>query len=251
MSTTSSVQGQPVVNTSCKDCVFAEYDGITQVGCEAHILEKYQEATEVIEAYDEEKEFFVIPGTVCPYKRTAKWKHVNAENRLDLARKELSMDYEVTIVVDKDGSKIEDTIGSLMEQSKRPNRVNILVPNPAVKFDRSKVAECLVPWTVETRIEDEKGSDRNHLRNIIRKHRSPLVVYIKAGRTFEDTELFESLEKKIIDDHFQFGMIRISDTEFIVPKICYDYFNFMAESTVPSICAVAEQEGVIDLCNLK
>jgi hypothetical protein len=250
MSTSSNASGQPVVNTSCKDCVFAEYEDITQVGCNANnILEKYREAGNVLDAYDDEKEFCVIPGIVCPYYRNVKWKYANASNRLEQARSELTMDYDVVIVVD--GGNIVNTLGSLMEQTKRPSKITIVAPNPAIKFDKQSVFDCLVPWTVEERNENENGLDRNHVRNVIRRQKSPLLVYIKAGTTFDDIELFSNLEKTIIDDQFQFGMIKISDSEFIVPKVCYDYFNFMAESTVPSICAVAEQDGVIDLCNLK
>lgn len=251
MSTTSKQSGQPqTVNTSCKECIFADYDDITQIGCSADILQNFHDSGAVIEAYDEDKEFFVILGSACPYYRTSKWKYADDVNRLEIARSELRMDYEAVIVVGS--GRVEDSIGSLMEQSKRPSKIHIIAPNPNISFDRSKLSECLVPWTLETRVENqEHNKDRSNLRNIIRKVKSPLVTYIKSGTIFEDRELFSNLEKKIIDERFEFGLIRISPSEFIVPKTCYDYFNFMVESKFDSICDIEEQEGMIDLCNLQ
>ncbi len=251
MSTSSKQPGPQLANTSCKACVFAEYDDITQVGCEAHQLEKFRETAEVIEAYDEEKEFFVIKGMTCQFHRPQNWKYAKATNRLEQARDEIKLDYDVTIIVDEAHKSVLPTIETLMKQSKRPNRINIVVVDPTIEFDRETVLGCSVPWTVETRIENEHAADRNYLRNIIRKQKSPLVCYVKAGTTLKNPDLFSMLEKMVIDEQFQFGMIKISDSEFIVPKVCYDYFNFMIDSKIKSICEMENEEGIIDLCSLK
>ena len=50
--------------TSCKKCKFAIYDGQTQTGCEDNRIEKYLEQDRCFEAYDNEKEFYVI-RTLC------------------------------------------------------------------------------------------------------------------------------------------------------------------------------------------
>ena len=58
-------------STPCRDCVFAKYDGETQTGCLAgDRVDKFREAgVEVLEAYDDEKEFFIIKDKVCLYYR--------------------------------------------------------------------------------------------------------------------------------------------------------------------------------------
>lgn len=70
------------MDTSCKDCVFARYTGVqherqTQVGCEFNLIEKYKQLGVVVdEAYDDsipEREFFVVRGRLCRYKRNNEW----------------------------------------------------------------------------------------------------------------------------------------------------------------------------------
>ena len=42
--------------TSCKECLFAKYEGITQVDCELGKIDMYRKhGTEVAEVYDEYK----------------------------------------------------------------------------------------------------------------------------------------------------------------------------------------------------
>ena len=58
------------IETSCKNCVFARWKGRRQTGCEANRLSHFTP----IEAYDEEKEFYVIP-TICTYYRPPIWNN--------------------------------------------------------------------------------------------------------------------------------------------------------------------------------
>lgn len=60
------------LQTSCKDCVFAAYEGKTQVGCEAGRIESFMEDDYVIWAYDDEKEFYVVDA-LCNYFRPPTW----------------------------------------------------------------------------------------------------------------------------------------------------------------------------------
>ncbi len=61
------------LTTSCKDCLWAVYNDKTQVGCEFNKIEQYKLAgKQVIEAYDDDKEFFAING-VCFYGRLPGW----------------------------------------------------------------------------------------------------------------------------------------------------------------------------------
>jgi hypothetical protein len=60
------------VRTSCRGCVFAEFNGKTQSGCEFNRLETFQSQGRLVEAHDDFKEFNVIEG-LCNYHRTAEW----------------------------------------------------------------------------------------------------------------------------------------------------------------------------------
>lgn len=54
------------IHTCCKNCVFAKYDNKTQIGCELNFIEKYKNSGAVIlEAYDEDLEFYLINTKKC------------------------------------------------------------------------------------------------------------------------------------------------------------------------------------------
>ena len=60
------------LHTSCKECVFAVYEGDTQVDCSADRLSILQKNNSVIEAYDKDREFYVV-DCFCNYFRPPKW----------------------------------------------------------------------------------------------------------------------------------------------------------------------------------
>jgi hypothetical protein len=60
--------------TACKNCLFAVYDENTQVGCTLGRIKKWQDQFKVIDAYDEDKEFYVIKG-VCNTVREPGWNN--------------------------------------------------------------------------------------------------------------------------------------------------------------------------------
>lgn len=62
------------IHTPCKNCVFAKYDGITQTDCHLSYIEKYKKSgIEILEAYDNEKEFYIVNDKKCIGYRENKW----------------------------------------------------------------------------------------------------------------------------------------------------------------------------------
>ena len=68
----SSAKENRRLETSCKECVFAIYNNETQTGCKHERVGKFRDRDELIEAYDDDKEFYVI-SRVCNYFRSQKW----------------------------------------------------------------------------------------------------------------------------------------------------------------------------------
>ena len=60
--------------TACKNCLFAIYDGKTQTSCQLGRIEKFQDLDQVLDAYDDEKEFFVVKG-ICNAVRESGWNN--------------------------------------------------------------------------------------------------------------------------------------------------------------------------------
>lgn len=62
------------IHTPCKNCVFAKFDDKTQVDCFLKYLDIYRNnGIEVLEAYDDQQEFFVINDKKCIGYREKKW----------------------------------------------------------------------------------------------------------------------------------------------------------------------------------
>lgn len=77
------------IHTSCKNCVFAKYDNITQTACELNYIEKYKKNNiAILEVYDEDKEFYVINDKKCIGYRENKWfnqyglEHASLEKKI-------------------------------------------------------------------------------------------------------------------------------------------------------------------------
>ena len=51
---------QDQIKTNCRDCTFSIYEGQTQTGCEANRIDTFRDQGYLVEAYDEEKEFYLI-----------------------------------------------------------------------------------------------------------------------------------------------------------------------------------------------
>jgi hypothetical protein len=62
------------VHTPCKNCVFATYNDKTQTDCALKYLDIYkQQNVDILDVYDDDKEFFVINNKKCIGYREPKW----------------------------------------------------------------------------------------------------------------------------------------------------------------------------------
>lgn len=103
--------------TSCKECVFAIYSEKTQTSCAADRISKLKPY--VIEAYDDEKEFFVI-DRICNLYRPSGWNN----NVLDIqkAKDESSITFDVLINCDNITNEYVDKIKDELKNIKYPKK---------------------------------------------------------------------------------------------------------------------------------
>ena len=97
---------QDQIKTSCRDCTFAVYEGETQTGCEADRIDTFRDQGYVIEAYDDEKEFYII-------KRLCNISTHDKDATLQNARDKVSLAFDLfvecsNIKLDVDVQKIAD-----------------------------------------------------------------------------------------------------------------------------------------------
>jgi hypothetical protein len=70
------------IHTCCKRCVFAQYEEKTQTGCLLNYIDKYKNiGSEILEAYDEDLEFYIINNKKClGYREDTYFKKIGMEN---------------------------------------------------------------------------------------------------------------------------------------------------------------------------
>lgn len=120
-------QEVPILVTSCKDCVFADYEENTQTGCNRGKLDILKDRKiPIVEAEDLTKEFFVIQATCFDY-RPPEWGDAYEGKEEERVSKEQLLRYNVGIIVDKDHSLegIKSTFDSLTSQARPPSKVVI------------------------------------------------------------------------------------------------------------------------------
>ena len=153
------IQATSPILTSCKDCVFAVYSGVTQTGCQLGRIDIYQNRGDVLEAYDDEREFFVLKDSLCLAKRNQEWatKH-QGENLVSLVEKSLAyMNYEVLVFVDNDLENLQKTIDSIVRQSLKPARIVFVNKPPLVNPEM--LIQIANNTGLEWRIENVVDSD--------------------------------------------------------------------------------------------
>jgi hypothetical protein len=83
---------QEKIKTSCKDCLFAIYNGKTQVSCAANRISLFGD--HVLEAFDDDKEFYVI-DRFCNYHRQTEWN--NGEIDFQKLKKETDIPFDLFV----------------------------------------------------------------------------------------------------------------------------------------------------------
>ena len=147
-------------DTTCKDCIFATYKDITQIDCSMNRLDTFRHlGYEIIEAYDHDREFYVIKKKTCPYKRTKKWKYYDADEK-DQREKiadEIRIRYKAIVVHNGNLDDLLLTVHSLLQQSIKPSNIVVILQESFKEHRLAILGELKtidIPWRIEN-IKDE------------------------------------------------------------------------------------------------
>jgi endogenous inhibitor of DNA gyrase (YacG/DUF329 family) len=112
----------PQIKTNCKTCQCAIYENKTQKGCSFKRIQKFGD--NVIEAYDDEKEFYIIKR-FCNYFRNQNWN--NGVLDLEKIKHESSVSFDIIIDCSNLDTDIdtESVIQILSDMNYYANKVNI------------------------------------------------------------------------------------------------------------------------------
>jgi hypothetical protein len=183
------------IHTNCKKCVFSIYEGDTQTECALKYLDIYRSKNvEIIEAYDEEKEFYVINNKKCiGYREPSFFNRLNMSsstledkivkyNQLNCINYFLILDTK-TMSVDE----FEKSLRDISTLNIKPSKLIIIrYVNKQKDLAYSIIEDMLkkyslvnMPWRINT-ILDEDMSIENILYGIItQNNKSRFVAYSK------------------------------------------------------------------------
>lgn len=212
------------IHTTCKDCVFAIYDHITQTGCGLNYITKYnQKNIEVLEAYDDTKEFYIINNKKCIGYRENKWfKQFKLEDAdiSDKIKKYKETNYlDYMVVIDLKNMCLNELDQLFLQISSctiQPKQVIIVrYSDSELSFPYSKIEEILknhsvkYKWRIQT-ILDLSLSKDSIITNITSlSHKYRFIAYITDfntslckivdytnGLVHEDLDQFEVISNK-------------------------------------------------------
>lgn len=189
------------VHTPCKQCICAKYDKNTQIDCLLNYIELYKNNNiEILEAYDNEKEFYIINEKKCIGYRENTWfekrniDNLSIEEKVEYIKKGHFLHYMLIIDLKTINiANLEDLLKQSASLNIKPQKI-ILVryqnENKNFPYESLKVLidQYLpnIPWRIQTMLIDRTKEDILHeLVNVNKKYR--FVLYINSFN--QDMEL--------------------------------------------------------------
>lgn len=221
-------------HTSCKDCIFARYDGKTQGWCNANYLEndygtiKHVNGS-VIEVQDENKEFFVVDGIYCYGKRKKKWGDRIDENKwLDQLKIENKLFYQVIIFVGDSFEDLKITMKSLMEQNPKPIHITAVRPFDN-KVKPTKIVNYFTGIDARWNIKNIANPDLTNeqiIDMVIESNPMPYYSVFKSGFKVPK-KFFKTIDKKIYNNTLKFAVLlpNSSDNGMVVSTSIHKLYD--------------------------
>lgn len=190
------------LHTSCKNCIFAIYDGITQIDCVAGQIQKFKDnSIEIIEAEDNEKQFYVINNKLCRLARSKSWqerqKTKNLTKLLTAAKKESVIKYHLIVNIDTDIKKLQKFIKNINKQTIQPQLITLVRPFNS-NINLQELLELLRKQSFKWKIENlGDGVDYNKGVDIaVKNSESTFYAVFNSSAQLNNT-LFSTINKKI------------------------------------------------------
>jgi hypothetical protein len=209
------------IHTPCKKCVFAQYDGITQTNCHLSYIDKYKESgVEILEAYDDEQEFYIINNKKCIGYREDKWfkqfdlEDDSIESKIKIYKDNNSLHY--LVIVNLKNFTIESLSHLFDELSKtktKPQRLILIrYRDPSLVFTYEKIEQLIKSyeiqygWRIQTML-DENITYEEVLHNTTSINAKYRFIVSISEPTDKVAYLIDKTNTMVHDDLDQFMVI--------------------------------------------
>jgi hypothetical protein len=189
------------MKTFCKDCVFAEYTGLTQHGCYIDMLDKFRQlGTQIDECYDNEKEFYVIHGLCI--------KKIPLELSQDKVKSKVFVDKLSNVswhLIINNTDNIIDTLDSINNQVSKPSVVTVISYDtmPVTRLTKIIKRYNFKEWRVQV---VNKGDRSSQVDVAIDKYGDiPIYITIESGQKL-DSDLIDNVNDIIYNKLLTLGI---------------------------------------------
>lgn len=235
------------INTSCKDCIFAQYQQfvtLKQTGCLLDRIEKYKndgtivvtenEYSELEDSYHITRTYFRILGRVCMFCRQPQWADDKPTHKLvELVREEASIQCHVMILATEDEDNLFDTIERVRTQTLKPKAITIILPNSiSTSFLRERLVGLLnhqdnryIKWKIQN-IQESLSEEEMFTMVVDIERNHQYHMWLHAGIKLPNN-ILEQLNTEILDNLKQIWYIEGNedgDGTFVPGSIC-KYFG--------------------------
>jgi len=218
-----------MLDTRCKSCTFAIYKDITQTGCELNKLEMHKiNGMEIVEAYDEEKEFYVIKGRICPFFRPDNWRKnirsLDLKTTEEIIQKENTIKYQILLWENNDLDIIQ-TIKTIEKLTTQPQHVVILL-RIDTKYDVSTINNWIKNPLISVRHNQLEQTDNFYtsVKNALHIVKQPFTILWQKNVQLEP-DIFADMSHKIIYEGLRFSFACSTNEEiFLIPRKILNHY---------------------------
>lgn len=234
------------IHTPCKKCVFAKYDNKTQTDCELKYLDIYRNKNiQILEAYDEDLEFYVVNDKKCIGYREPKWfdmlgmsnstmeEKINKYNELNIINYVLAID-----TLNMSDDQFNNMIQKIASLDIKPQRLVILrhikdnYQLPYSKIEQAFTTHGLqTPWKIKT-ILDTELSRGDIVHQVVGENSGYRFLAYTNDYDADIFKLVSTANKIVYQDFDQFNILSLEDeaNTIIFSISVYRYANFMGSS---------------------
>jgi len=214
------------IHTPCKNCVYAKYEGNTQTDCYLGFIDKLKNNNvEILEAYDYEKEFFVVNNKKCIGYRENSWfvkkdlDHLSIDEKVDHFRKNNFIRYLLLVNLQAfdDSENLERLQLSLSNLSIHPSKIIFVRFINNQKYDYHKLLNILDEmnfkgkWRIQT-VLDENITFRYAMHEAIsfnKKYR--FILSVDSNNPTDMNNIVTTANKIVYDDLDRIVVLKNTD----------------------------------------
>lgn len=214
------------IHTPCKSCVYAKYEGNTQTDCHLGFIDKLKNKNiEILEAYDDDKEFFIVNGKKCIGYRENSWfvkkglDQSSIEEKVDYFRNNNFIRY--LLIINLRAFDNQDNLDNLKEYLANltiaPSKIVFVRYTDHGRYDYHKLTNILEEikfkgkWRIQTVLDNEISFRDTIHEAIILNKKYRFVLSVNSDNLQDMNRIVVSANKIVYEDLDRLVLLTNSD----------------------------------------